>query len=191
MAGLKTIPAVIRDYTEQEISEIAIIENLQREDLNPIESAKAIQDLIDKYTLTQEEVAEKIGKSRSAVANTLRLLSLPSELIDLVENNKISAGHARTLITVEDRELQLRLAKEVYTRKLSVRELEKLIKELTKPKKHKLTPNKSLELKDFEDKLNKKFYTKVSIQGGDKKGKIIIEYFNKADLERIYNMLNN
>ena len=190
IAGLKTIPAIIREYSDQEISEIAIVENLQREDLNPIESAKAIQDLIEKFDLTQEEVADKIGKSRSAVTNTLRLLTLPNDLIELVETNKISAGHARALITVEDKELQMRLAKEVFTRKLSVRELEKLIKELTKPKKHKLVPQKSLELKDFEEQLNKKFYTKVSIQGGDKKGKIVIEYFNKEDLERIYNILN-
>jgi len=191
LAGLKTIPAVVREYTEQEISEIAIIENLQREDLNPIESAKAIQNLINEYNLTQEEVSDKIGKSRSAVTNTLRLLTLPEALIELVETNKISAGHARALITVEDKELQLRLAKEVYTRKLSVRDLERLIKELTKPKKHKLQQEKSLELKDFEEKLNKKFYTKVSIQGGNKKGKIIIEYYNNEDLERIYNLLND
>jgi len=191
IAGLKHVPAVVRDYTDQDVSEIAIIENLQREDLNPIESAMAIQDLIDKYTLTQEEVADKIGKSRSAVTNTLRLLSLPEELIELVKSNKLSAGHARTLVSVEDKELQLKLAKEVYNRKLSVRELEKLIKEITKPKKHKLIPEKSLELKDFEERLNKKFYTKVSIQGGDKKGKIIIEYYNKNDLERIYDLLND
>ena len=191
IVGLKHVPAVVRDYTDQDVSEIAIIENLQREDLNPIESAMAIQDLIDKYTLTQEEVADKIGKSRSAVTNTLRLLSLPEELIELVKSNKLSAGHARTLVSVEDKELQLKLAKEVYNRKLSVRELEKLIKEITKPKKHKLIPEKSLELKDFEERLNKKFYTKVSIQGGDKKGKIIIEYYNKNDLERIYDLLND
>ena len=191
IAGLKTIPAVIRDYTDQQISEIAIIENLQREDLNSIESAKAIRDLIEKFSLTQEEVAERIGKSRSAVTNTLRLLTLPDGLIELVETNKISAGHARTLLSVEDKELQLKLAKEVYERKLSVRDLEKLIKDLTKTKKHKLLPQRSLELNDFEEQLNKKFYTKVSIQGGDKKGKIIIEYFNKDDLDRIYNILNN
>ena len=190
MAGLKTIPAVIRDYTEQEISEISIIENLQREDLNPIESALAINDLKEKFNMTQEEVADKIGKSRSAVTNTLRLLTLPEELIELVKNNKLSAGHARTLITVENKELQLKLAKEVYEKKLSVRELEKLIKELSKQKKHKLVPEKSLELKDFEERLNKKFYTKVSIQGGDKKGKIVIEYYNKNDLERIYDLLS-
>ena len=191
MAGLKTIPAVIREYTPQEISEIAIIENLQREDLNPIESAMAIQDLKDKYNMTQEEVADKIGKSRSAVTNTLRLLTLPNELIELVKNNKLSAGHARALLVVEDKELQLKLAKEIYDKKLSVREVEKLIKELSKPKKHKLIPEKSLELRDFEEKLNRRFTTKVSIQGGDKKGKIIIEYFNKQDLERIYDLLNN
>lgn len=191
MAGLKTIPAVIRNYTPQEISEIAIIENLQREDLNPIESAMAIQDLKEKFNMTQEEVADKIGKSRSAVTNTLRLLTLPSELIELVRNNKLSAGHARTLLTVEDKEIQLKIAKEIYEKKLSVREVENLIKELNKPKKHKLIPERSLELKAFEESLNKKFVTKVSINGGDKKGKIIIEYFNKDDLERIYNLLNN
>lgn len=190
IAGLKTIPAVIREYTDRQIAEIAIIENLQREDLNPIESAKAIQDLIDKYNLTQEEVSEKIGKSRSAVANTIRLLSLPQELITLVETGKISAGHARTLITIQNKDIQLKLAEEVHNKKLSVRELENLIKQMTKPVKHKLVKAKSLELKDFEDKLSNKFSTKVNINGGDKKGKIIIEYYTADDLERIYNILN-
>lgn len=190
IAGLKTVPAVVRDYSERQIAEIAIIENLQREDLNPIESAKAIQNLMEKYNLTQEEVADKIGKSRSAVANTVRLLSLPNDLIELVESGKISAGHARTLITVENKELQLKLASEVYNKKLSVRELEVLIKQLTKPVKRKLVPSKSLELKDFETRLGNVFATKVNINGGDKKGKIIIEYYSPEDLERIYNILN-
>ena len=113
MAGLKVVPAVIKEYSEQQISEIAIIENLQREDLNPIESAKAIQELMDKYNLTQEEVAEKIGKSRSAVTNTLRLLMLPVDVINLIKEGKLSAGHARTLLALEDKKQIIELAEKL------------------------------------------------------------------------------
>lgn len=191
LAGLKTIPAIVREYSKQEISEIAIIENLQREDLNVIESAKAIQNLMNEYNLTQEEVADKIGKSRPAVANTLRLLTLPDEVVALIEANKISAGHARALLGIDNKDIQVRLANEIANRKLSVRDVEKLIKEVTKPKKQKAEHVQSLELKDFEQQLNKKFYTKVSVQGTDAKGKIVIEYFSKEDLNRIYDLLNH
>ena len=129
IAGLKTIPAIVKTFTEREISEIAIIENLQREDLNPIESAKVIQKLINKFDLTQEKVADRIGKSRSAVANTLRLLTLPNEVVKYIEDGKLSAGHARTLLGIEDRDKIIEIARFCVEKKISVRELEKLIKE--------------------------------------------------------------
>lgn len=192
LAGLKTIPCIVKDYTKQEISEIAIIENLQREDLNAIESARAIKNLISDYNLTQDEVADKIGKSRPAVANTLRLLLLPDSIINLVETNKISAGHARALLAVEDPVKQKELAVAIIERGLSVRDIENIIKALNKPKANnfQVKPEKSLELKDFENKIKRVFSTSVQIKGNDKKGKIIIDYYSKDDLDRIYDILN-
>jgi len=191
IAGLTTIPALVRNYTDKDIAEISIIENLQREDLNPIESAKAIQELIDKFNLTQEEVADKIGKSRPAVANTLRLLNLAPEVIKLVEDGKLSAGHARTLLPVDDKYIQLELAKLACDNKITVRELEKYIKDYQNPKtKKQKEVSQSLEIKEFTKKLQNIFSTKVSIQGNDKKGKICINYYNKDDLDRIYSLIN-
>ena len=190
IAGLKTVPAIIKDYSEQQISEVAIIENLQREDLNPIESAKAIQELIDKYNITQEEVADKIGKSRSAVANTLRLLTLPNEVIEFINDGKLSAGHARTLLSLEDKSLIIELAKVTIVKKLSVRDLEVLVKQTKKPKKEKVQKEQSLELKDFINSLNRMFSTKVSVIGNDNKGRIYIDYYTSEDLQRIYDILN-
>jgi ParB family chromosome partitioning protein len=193
LAGLKTVPCIIKNYTKQEISEIAIIENLQREDLNPIESARAIKNLINEYSLTQDEVADKIGKSRPAVANTLRLLSLPEQIISLVETNKLSAGHARALLAVENITKQKELAVEVIEKGLSVRDTENIIKNLNKPKTAQSQPvqvEKSLELKDFENKIKRVFSTSVQIKGNDNKGKIVIDYYSKDDLNRIYDILN-
>ncbi len=190
LAGLKTIPCIIKDYTEQEISEIAIIENLQREDLNPIESAKAIKSLIQQYNLTQDEVADKIGKSRPAVANTLRLLLLPESIITLVESNKLTAGHARALLAIDDPLKQKQLAIQIVEQGLTVRDVENIIKHLNKPKLEKVVKEKSLELKDFEDRIKRVFSTKVQIKGNEKKGKIVIDYYSKDDLDRIYDILN-
>lgn len=193
LAGLKTIPAVIKRYTEAEIAEIALIENLQREDLNPIESAMAIKELIEKYNLTQEEVSEKIGKSRSAVTNTLRLLSLRPEIIKMIEKGELSAGHGKILVAIEDGELQLSIAKMASESKASVRELEKYIQNMsseTKTKKRHANYVQSLELQDFSNQLQTIFSTKTSIQGNDNKGKIIIEYYSKDDLDRIYSIIN-
>ena len=189
LAGLKTIPCIIKDYTEQEISEIAMIENMQREDLIPIESAKAIKSLINQYNLTQDEVADKIGKSRPAVANTLRLLSLPESIIALVESNKLTAGHARALLAIESPAKQKEVALQIIQNGLTVRDVENIIKHLNKPKIEIVKPEKSLELKDFEDKIKRVFSTKVQIKGNDKKGKIVIDYYSKDDLERIYDIL--
>ncbi len=190
IAGLKTIPCVIKNYTEQEISEIAIIENLQREDLNPIESANAIRNLINQYNLTQDEVADKIGKSRPAVANTLRLLSLPEQIITLVEQNKLTAGHARTLLSIENPTKQKELAVAIIEKGLTVRDVENIIKNLGKAKVEPPKPKeKSLELKDFESRIKRVLSTSVSIKGNDNKGKIVIDYYSVDDLNRIYEIL--
>lgn len=190
LAGIKTIPCVVKNYTEREISEIAIIENLQREDLNPIESAKAIKNLINQYDLTQDEVADKIGKSRPAVANTLRLLALPDNIISLVENNKITAGHARALLAVEDSAKQKEIALSIIENDLTVRDVENLIKSLNKPVVEKFVKVQSLELKDFSEQIKRVLSTKVEIKGDDNKGKIVINYYSKDDLNRIYDILN-
>ena len=190
LAGRKTIPCIVRDYTEQEISEIAIIENLQREDLNPIESAKAIKNLINQYNLTQDEVADKIGKSRPAVANTLRLLTLPEQIITLVEQNKLTAGHARTLLGIDNPAKQKEIAVAIIEKGLTVRDVENIIKNINKPKTQPIKPQeKSLELKDFENKIKRVLSTSVAIKGNDKKGKIVIDYYSIDDLNRIYDIL--
>lgn len=191
IAGLKTIPAVIRNYTDAQIAEVALIENLQREDLNPIESANAIKELIDKFNLTQEQISERIGKSRSAVTNTLRLLSLAPYVIKLIQDGKLSAGHGKILVTITDTETQVNLANMAVEGKISVRELEKYLQVMTnkhnRPEKKKV---QSLELIDFTNKLQQTLSTKVKIQGTEKKGKILIEYYSKDDLNRIYSMFN-
>ena len=191
LAGLKTVPCIVRNYTDREICEIAIIENLQREDLNPIESARAIKQLIETFDLTQEVVADRIGKSRPAVANTLRLLTLTPEVVNMIEAGKLSAGHARCLISVEDPKFQVELALKACDNKISVRELEKYIKQLSKGNNGKKQAEpQSLELKDFAKKMERIFSTKVSILGNDHKGRIFIDYYNGDDLQRIYTILD-
>ena len=191
LAGIKTIPCIVKDYTEQEISEIAIIENLQREDLNPIESAKAIKNLINQYNLTQDEVADKIGKSRPAVANTLRLLSLPNSIITLVEQNKLTAGHARALLAIDSPAKQKEIAVAIIEKNLTVRDVETIIKNINNPKQtQEKKEEKSLELKDFENKIKRALSTSVKIKGNDNKGKIVIDYYSSDDLNRIYDILN-
>lgn len=190
MAGLKTIPAIVKEYSDRDIAEISIIENLQREDLSPVESAKAIKRLVDEFKMTQEEVADKIGKSRPAVSNTLRLLLLENEILTMIDEGRLSAGHARTLIPIESKEIRLELAKLACDNKITVRELERYIKEYQNPKPEKSKQSQSIEIRDFTKKLQLLFATKVSIQGGDNKGKISINYYSKDDLERIHSILN-
>ena len=190
LCGFTTVPAVIKNYTEKQVKEISIIENLQREDLNPIEAAKAIKELMDEYELTQETVSERIGKSRSNIANTLRLLSLYPDVIKLVEEGKISAGHARCLVVVEDSNQQLKLAQMVINKNLSVRDLEKAVKNITNPpKKITALPEQSLELKELINQMQKTFATKVSAIGNDNKGRIYIDYYTRDDLDRIAELL--
>ena len=188
IAGLKTIPAVVKKYSAKQVKEVALIENLQREDLNPIEAAKAIKQLMEDYSFTQESVADRIGKSRPLIANTLRLLSLTPEVVNLIEKNKISAGHGRCLVSVEDRHKQIEIANIVIENKLSVRDLEQLIKNYSsKPQQieNKEKPKQSIELKELGHRLQRLFRTKVKINGDDNKGRISIDYFNRDDLDRI------
>ncbi len=189
-AGLKSMPAIVRDYTEKQIQEISLIENLQREDLNPIEVATAIRQLMNDYDYTQEEVADRIGKSRPAVANTLRLLSLTPPVIDLVATGKLSEGHARCLVTVSDAGAQLELAKRGVGDKLTVRDFEKLVKNYNKPKEEKpKAPAQSLELRDMIERMQRVFATKVYALGNDHKGRIYIDYFSSDDLNRIHHLV--
>lgn len=189
-AGLQTMPAIVRDYTEKEIQEISLIENLQREDLNPIEVATAIKQLMNDYNYTQEQVADRIGKSRPAVANTLRLLTLSRPVIDLVAAGKLSEGHARCLVTVENENAQLELAKRGLNNKLTVRDFEKLVKNYNTPKENKpKAPPQSLELRDMIERMQRVFATKVYALGNDNKGRIYIDYFSSDDLNRILNLI--
>jgi len=190
IAGLKTVPCVIKNYTERQIKEVSLIENLQREDLNPIEAARAIKQLMEEYNFTQEVVADRIGKSRPNIANLIRLLNLPPEIILMVENNCLSIGHARTLLAIEDANLQLKIAKLAVEKKMSVRELEKLVKNASKNQKIESKDKifQSAELINFTEELQRVFATKVSIVGNDDKGKIILEYFSRDDLDRVYEL---
>ena len=175
-AGLLTIPAIVRDYTPQQVKEISLIENLQREDLNPIETASAIKQLMDEYRYTQEQVADRIGKSRPAVANTLRLLTLTKPVIDLVAAGKLSPGHARCLVVVTDPEDQFKLASMGIDNRVTVRDFEKLVKNYLNPKPAKPKAEQSVELKDMISRMQRTFATKVSALGNDKKGRIYIDY---------------
>lgn len=190
ICGLKTVPVIVKNYTDKQVKEISIIENLQREDLNPIEAARAIKELMEEYGLTQETVSERIGKSRSNIANTLRLLTLYPDVIKLVENGKLTSGHARCLVVVEDQNDQIRLAQQVISKNMSVRELEKTIKNYNNPsKKIKIKEEQSLELKDLINQMQKTFATKVSAIGNDNKGRIYIDYYSRDDLDRIAELL--
>ena len=189
LAGLKKIPAVVREYTEQQVQEISLLENIQREDLNPIETAKAMKELLTNYGWTQEELADRLGKSRPVVANFIRLLSLCPEVIALIESGKLSAGHARSLVVVTDPAVQLKLAKEAVTKKITVRDMEKAVKELNNPKPKKKPEELSIEMKDLIGTMQRKFSTKVNVIGNNKKGRIYIDYYNSDDLDRIYDLI--
>ncbi|MCL2675410.1 MAG: ParB/RepB/Spo0J family partition protein [Firmicutes bacterium] len=186
-AGLSTIPAIIRNYTAQQIKEIALIENLQREDLNPIETANAIKQLMQEYNYTQEAVAERIGKSRSAVANVLGLLTLVPSVIGLIASGRLSSGHAKILTAIDDEKAQYELALRGADGKMSVRKFEQLIKQVKNPETAKgiSAPELSLELKDLVYSMQRVFATKVSAIGNDKKGRIYIDYYSRDDLDRL------
>lgn len=191
MAGLKTVPAVVREYSQQQVKEIALLENIQREDLNAIEAARAMKELLDTYSWTQEELATRLGKSRPAVSNLLRLLTLQPEVVAMIESGKLSPGHARSLVVVTDPKAQIRLAELATTKKVTVRDLEEAVREVHGPKKRSLQPRSqvSVEFKDLIERMKRTFGTKVSYKGNDNKGKLIIDYYSKDDLDRILEIL--
>ncbi len=194
MAGLKEVPVIIRDLTEQEIVEISLIENIQRENLNPIEEAMAYKRLLTEFNLKQDEVAERVSKSRTAVTNSMRLLKLCDEVQQMIIDDMITTGHARALISIEDKEQQYTIAQKIFDEKLSVRDVEKLVKDLNKPikEKKKIEKDKSLEIiyQDIEEKLKQSLGTKVAISSkGEGIGKIEIEFYNNDDLEKITDRL--
>ncbi|MGO5053856.1 ParB/RepB/Spo0J family partition protein [Lachnospiraceae bacterium LCP25S3_G4] len=192
LAGLKEVPVIIKEYTDQEVVEIALIENIQRENLNPIEEAMAYKKLLNEFSLKQDEVAERVSKSRTAVTNSMRLLKLSDRVQQMIVDDMISTGHARALLAIEDEEQQYALANKIFDEKLSVRDIEKLIKEIKNPKK--IKPKKEIEnsfiYEDLEDKMKGIIGTKVSVNQKSKdKGKIEIEYYSEEELERIFDLI--
>lgn len=186
MAGLTEVPVVIKELSDADASALALIENLQREDLDPIEEAEGYKYLMETYGVTQEEAAQKVGKSRSAVANLMRLLALPKDVLELVRSKTLSAGHARTLLPLEDAALISQFAKEVIEKGLSVRETEKWVKDFLKPKKPaKPAAEKDKYFTEVELSLCETLARKVSVKGGEKGGSITIEFFDKDDLMKI------
>lgn len=194
LAGLKEVPVIIRNLTDQEIVEISLIENIQREDLNPIEEAQAYKRLMEEFHLKQDEIADKVSKSRTAVTNSMRLLKLCDNVQQMVIDEMISTGHARCLISIEDKELQHQIALKIFDEKLSVRETEKLVKKLLQNKEEPLKEEKDRTLdyiyQDIAEKMKQIFGTKVEIHQKNKdKGKIEIEYYSKDELDRLLEMI--
>ena len=193
LAGLKEVPVIIKDYSEQEIVEISLIENIQREDLNPIEEALAYKRLLEEFHLKQDEVADRVAISRTAVTNSMRLLKLCDEVQQMLIDEMITAGHARALIMVENPQEQYTLAQKIFDEKLSVRDVEKLVKNLHKPpKKKKILDDKTLMAiyHEHEEKLKKRLGTKVTVASkGNGKGKIEIEFYNHDDFDRLMDMI--
>ncbi|MCL2255456.1 MAG: ParB/RepB/Spo0J family partition protein [Firmicutes bacterium] len=190
-AGLRRIPAIVRDYTDKQVKELSLIDNLQREDLNIIETATYIKELMAAYDYTQEEIAERIGKSRPYVTNILRLLTLAPEVQSLVAENRLSIGHARCLVVLSNQSEQLQFALMGCDDKKTVREFEKIVKLHIHGKVEKERVPQSIELKDLCDTMKKTLKTKVTILGNDNKGRIFIDYFSRDDLERIRDILLN
>jgi len=192
LAGLKEVPVIIKNYTEQEIVEIALIENIQREDLNPIEEAQAYKKLLTEFNLKQDEVAERVSKSRAAVTNSIRLLKLSEKVQQMVIDDMISTGHARALLAIEDPEQQYIIAQKIFDEKLSVRDIEKLVKDLHKTPKAKKLDDKAMQAiyQDIEEKLKQSLGTKVTISSkGKGAGKIEIEFYSHEDLDRLLEMI--
>ena len=192
LAGLKEVPVLIKSYTDQEIVEISLIENIQRENLNPIEEAMAFKRLLEEFHLKQDEVAERVSKSRTAVTNSMRLLKLSDKVKQMIIDDMISTGHARALLAIEDEEQQYLLATKIFDEKLSVRETEKLVKSLKNPKKEvkKTTSEHQFIYNDIAEKMKSIMGTKVNINAkANGKGKIEIEYYSEEELERIYDLM--
>ena len=198
LAGLKEVPVVLREYSKQQAMEIALIENVQRADLNPIEEAQAYQQLVKEFHLTQEEIAARVSKNRATITNAMRLLKLDEEIQNLLIKGAISSGHARAILSLEDKQLQKKAAKEVLDKRLSVRETEKLVKRLARASAEKNERNEkkddalALIFQDLEERMKTIMGTKVSIHNKDRnKGRIEIEYYSEAELERIVEMIES
>lgn len=189
MAGIKTIPAIVREFTDTEVMEISLIENIQREDLNPIEEADAYKKLMDEFGMTQEKIAERVGKSRSAIANTLRLVNLDERVKGYVMDGVLSEGHARALISINNSDIQYDAAKKIIDENLNVRQTEKLVKSIFNGKKQKSVKKTEAFILEAQERLKNILGTKVNVSYGRKKGKIEIEYYSYDDLERIMDML--
>lgn len=194
MAGLATVPVVVRDMDEMQAREVALIENIQRENLNPIEEAAAIKSLMDLHDLTQEEVSKRISKSRPAVSNTIRLLSLPDEVQNMVKQGQLQAGHARAILSIPDDLNRTIIARRIAQSGASVREAERIVKAELNPKMEPVTPKAEKrtpdpDLRAAEDALRERLGTKVSIQGTASKGKLVIEYYTKDQLSGLYDLL--
>lgn len=192
LAGLKEVPVLIRDYAENEIVEIALIENIQREDLNPIEEALAYKRLMEEFSLKQDQVASKVSKSRAAITNSLRLLKLDQRVQNLLSEEMITTGHARALLAINDSDQQYEIAMKVFDEKLSVREIEKLVKQMSKQKKE--TPREENKVHEYlfasmEESLKQALGSKVNIKNKNNKGRIEIEYYSKEELDRLVDML--
>lgn len=192
LAGIKEVPVIVKEYSEQEIVEIRLIENIQRENLNPIEEAMAFKKLLEEFRLKQDEVADRVSKSRTAVTNSMRLLKLDDKVQQMIIDEMISTGHARALLAIDDKKLQYELANRIFDEKLSVRETEKLVKEIKnpkKPKEKKVVENEFV-YKDLENRMKEVMGTKVSIASkSNGKGKIEIEYYSEKELERMFEMI--
>ena len=192
LAGMKEVPVLIKNYTDQEIVEISLIENIQRENLNPIEEAMAYKRLLEEFNLKQDEVAERVSKSRTAVTNSMRLLKLSDRVQQMIVDDMISTGHARALLAIDDEEQQYNLANKIFDEKLSVRETEKLVKSLKNPKKQvkKEKIEHTFVYENLEERMKNVIGTKVSVNPkANGKGKIEIEYYSEEELERIYDLI--
>lgn len=188
LAGLERISCIVRDCTDQEMTEKALIENIQRDDLSPVEEGQAYARLIDEYGLTQEQVAQRVGKGRTTIANLLRIIQLPPDVLELLRKEYITLGHAKVLLSLNNSQEQIFLAQQIHTDSLSVRELETLIQGNREEKKS-LKPRTKIKrysaLKDIEEKLRTAFQTRVSLKGNEEKGKIEIDYYSKEELNRL------
>ena len=194
LAGLQSVPVIVRQYSREQSAEVALVENLQREDLNPIEEARGYKTLMDEFSLTQQQVAEKVGKSRPAVANALRLLHLPESVQDMVVYGELSSGHARAISGISDAELQIDIAQKAAAQDLSVRQVEKIISQMAQAKaavktEEPVDMNLQTQLKGIQTDLQSYLGTKVKLVAGKKKGKIEIEYYDLSELERVIDLI--
>lgn len=192
-AGLKKIPAIIRNYDEIKIMEVALIENLQRENLNPVEEALGYKSLMETFSLTQDKISERVGKSRSAIANSLRLLNLPDKVLSMLEKGEISTGHAKVILSVSNKNEQIQVAELIFERKMSVRETENYIKNKSKTKKSgtSVSSEVKMAIKEMENAFSKYLGTKVKIKDSNGKGKIEIAYYSHDEFERLMELLKN